>query len=164
MGERTEALARRIEHGARHLLAAAEGFSDAAWRTPCAGENRTVGVLVHHVASAYPAEVRFITAVAAGQPMSEVTWAMVDQGNARPAALHAECDQAQTLELLRRNSAAAAAAIRALDDTALERTASTPLHWQAPLTVQYLIEQHPIAHPYIHLESIRAALGPSPGP
>ena len=32
------------------------------------------------------------------------------------------------------------------------------LAWNAPMTVQNFIENHPIAHPYSHLESIRTAL------
>ena len=58
--------------------------------------------------------------------------------------------------------AEAAATIRALDDAQLDRVAPTAVHWGAPLSVQYVIEQHPIAHPYIHLESIRAALDARP--
>ncbi len=47
----------------------------------------------------------------------------------------------------------------ALTDEQLDRVAPTDLHWGAPLTVQFFVEHHPIAHPYIHLESIRTALG-----
>src|SRR5207248_8386327 len=49
--------------------------------------------------------------------------------------------------------------VRGLSDEQLDRVAPTALHWQAPLTVQFFIEHHPIAHPHIHLESIRTALG-----
>ena len=159
MGKRAAALAERIEQGARHLLAAAAAFSAADWRTACPDDGRTVGVLVHHVASAYPVEVELITTALTGGPLVEITSAEVARLNAEHAGANAGCDKAETLALLRRNSAAAAAVVRGLDDEQLDRTAPTVLHLAAPLTVQYLIEQHPIAHPYIHLESIRTALG-----
>jgi hypothetical protein len=163
MGTRAERLADRIEQGARDLLAAVEGLSEEAWRTVCPGDGRAVGVLVHHVASAYPAEAGLIATLASGGAVPGLTWAVVDRLNAQHAAAHAGVGQAETLDLLLRASAEAAATIRALDDAQLDRVAPTAVHWGAPLTVQYVIEQHPVAHPYIHLESIRAALEARPG-
>jgi hypothetical protein len=52
-----------------------------------------------------------------------------------------------------------AAVVRGLSDEQLDRAAPADLHWGAPLTVQFFIEHHSIAHPFMHLESIRAALG-----
>ncbi len=163
MGRRAEALAARIEQGARDLEAAAASFSEAAWRTECAGEGRTVGVLVHHVAAAYPLEAQLITTLAAGGELPGLGWEAVHQGNAEHASVNAGVGKDEALDLLRQNSAEAATAIRELSDEQLDRTARTALHWEAPLTIQFLIEQHPIAHPYIHLESIRAALRPATG-
>jgi hypothetical protein len=52
---RAESLADRIEKGATGLAAFAEGISEEEWRMPVsASDCRTVGVIVHHVASAYP--------------------------------------------------------------------------------------------------------------
>ena len=38
-------------------------------------------------------------------------------------------------------------AVRRLSDDQLDHVAATELHWQAPLTVQFIIEQHPADHP-----------------
>lgn len=159
MGARAESLATRIEQGARALADAAEGFSADEWATESAAEGRSVGVLVHHVAAAYEAEAGLIGALTGGQDVSGVTWAAIDRMNAEHARATAGGTKAEALDLLRRNSAAAAALVRGLDDAQLDRVAPTALHWGAPLTVQFFVEQHPIAHPHIHLESIRAALG-----
>ena len=68
MGRRAELLANRIAVGASGLAAFAEGLSDAEWRTPMsAKDGRTVGVIVHHVASMYPIEVGLARAVASGK-------------------------------------------------------------------------------------------------
>ena len=66
MGKRAEALATRVEQGARELIAFVEGCSDAEWQTYVPDEDRTVGVLVHHVASAYPVELDVIKTLASG--------------------------------------------------------------------------------------------------
>ncbi len=161
MSQRAEALADRVEQGARELIAAVEAMSDENWGTDCPGEQRSVGTLVHHVGAAYLAERDLVLALATGQDMSSLTWEMVDQGNAQHAGEHAHCTKEEALDLIRRSSASAAEAIRGLSDEQLDRTVRLRLHWEAPLSVQYVIEQHPVAHPYIHLESIRAALSPA---
>lgn len=163
MGTRAERLAGRIEGGARDLAAAVAGLSEAEWRATCPDDGRSVGVLVHHVASAYAAELGVIATLASGGSLPGLNEAVVDRLNAEHAAAHAGADMAVTLDLLGCASAEVASVIRALDDAQLDRAAATALHWDAPLTVQYLIEQHPVAHPYIHLESIRAALGARSG-
>ena len=78
--------------------------------------------------------------------------------NARHAEEHDEVTKAAALELLRRNSAAAAAAIRALSDEELDRAATVSLYADAPLTCQFVLEDHAVRHSYHHLARIRAAL------
>ena len=59
---------------------------------------------------------------------------------------------------LQRNSDAAAAAIRALSDDQLERAAGISLNADAPLTCQFMLEDHAVRHSYHHLAKIRGAL------
>src|SRR5215472_1004054 len=83
---RAEALAARIEEGAAGLAAFAEGLSDAEWRTPVSTrDRRSVGVVVHHVASMYPIEINVARAIASGRSVSDVTWEVVAQLNAKHA-------------------------------------------------------------------------------
>jgi len=54
VGRRAKLLADRIEEGAAGLAAFAEGLSEMDWKTPVSGSDyRQVGVVVHHVGSAY---------------------------------------------------------------------------------------------------------------
>src|SRR5215470_2897625 len=115
MGTRAEGLAARVEQGTQALAAFAEGLSNEAWRTVC-DDGRTVGVLVHHVASQLIGETDVMKQMAAGKAFTGVTWAMVDEGNAAHAKANASCSQQEAAELLRRNGALAADAIRALSD------------------------------------------------
>lgn len=159
MSARADALAARVEEGADQLAGYVESCSEAEWRTVCPSEQRSVGVLVHHVANMYPIEVQLVQTLASGKPIAGVSWDDVDGINARHAEEHAKSGKEETLALLRGNAAAAAAAIRALSDAELDQAASISLNADAPLTAQYFIEQHPLGHPYSHLASIRAALG-----
>ena len=62
------------------------------------------------------------------------------------------------LDLLRHNSAAAGAAIRALSDAELDQAAPVSLNSDAPLTCQFMLEDHAVRHSYHHLAAIRGAL------
>ena len=84
---------------------------------------------------------------------------MVNRINAEHAQAHGECSQQEALDLLRRNSALVVNAVRELTDEELDRAAPVSLPWNAPLTTQYFIEDHPLGHAYQHLASIQAALG-----
>jgi hypothetical protein len=133
--------------------------SEADWRTYCPNEDRTVGVLVHHVASVLPAELDLVKTVASGQPITGLTVEIVDEMNAGHAREHANCGKEETLGLLPRNSALLVSAIRELSDAELDQAAPVSLHWDAPLTGQFFPEGHPLGHAYQHLASIRAAIG-----
>jgi hypothetical protein len=162
MGRRAESLADRIEEGAAKLAAFAEGLSDAEWRTPVSGagkDRRPVGVLVHHVASMYPIEIDVVRAVASGKAVTDVTWDAVAGINAKHATDNAGVTKAAALELLRRNSREAAAAVRALTDDELDRAAPFSLSYEAPVTSQFVIEDHPLRHAWHHLARIRQTLG-----
>jgi len=51
---------------------------------------------------------------------------------------------------------AAAAAIRALTDEQLSKAATVSLYSDAPLTCQFVIEDHAVRHSYHHLAWLRA--------
>jgi hypothetical protein len=157
MGTRADALAARVEQGTEALAAFGEGLSNNDWQTIC-DDGRPVGVLIHHVASQLIGEADVMKQMAAGNAFQGVSWAMVDEGNAAHAHTHASCNQQEAAELLRRNGALAAEAIRALDDEQLDLATPNSLHANAPVTTQFWIENHPLAHAYRHLASIRAAL------
>ena len=159
-GRRAELLADRIEEGAGGLAAFAESLSEKEWRTPVSStDHRTVGVIVHHVASVYPIEIDLARAIARGNAVTDVTWEVVAQLNAKHANEQDGVTKAATLELLRRNSREAAAAVRAFADEELDRAAPFSLSFGAPVTAQFVIEDHALRHSWHHLARIRTALG-----
>ena len=66
MSKRTDALADRLEQGARALAAFAGALTEAEWRTRVPKDGRKVGVIVHHVATVYPLEIQLARAIAGG--------------------------------------------------------------------------------------------------
>jgi len=157
---RAEALAQRLEEGARALAAFATTLTDAEWRTPFGTtDKRKIGVIVHHVASIYPLEIQLAQVLATGKPITGVTWDAVAEVNAGHAKENDNPTKEAALELLARNSAAAAAAIRALSDADLAEAAPVSLYGDAPLTCQFFLEDHAVRHSYHHLSKIRKALG-----
>lgn len=159
MGRRAEALAERIVQGADALATLVDGLSDAEWRRPVPPDGRSIGVMVHHVASVYPIEVELALKLGAGEPIAGVTWGVISDMNAKHAHEHADVNKQDTLALLRANSRAAAAAVRAMSDEQLDRAAPVSLNADAPLTAQFFIEDHALRHSFHHAAKIRAALG-----
>jgi hypothetical protein len=155
---RANALADRLERGARALADFAGALTDTEWQTPLPKDGRPVGVVVHHVASVYPVEIQLALTLAGGQAVTGVTMDDVHAMNARHAAEFAGVSKEAALDLLRRNSAAAANAIRSLSDEALDRAATASLYSDAPITCQFMLEDHAVRHCYHHLAKIRGAL------
>jgi len=155
---RANALADRLEQGARMLADVATALTEAEWQTRIPRDGRKVGVVVHHVASIYPLEIQLAQVLASGQPVTGVTMDDVHAGNAAHAIENHAVTKEAAVELLRRNSAAAAAAIRALSDEELDRAAPASLYSNAPITCQLMLEDHAVRHSYHHLARIRAAL------
>ena len=156
--QRAHDLASRLEQGASALASFAAGLTPHDWAIKLPHDGRSIGVVVHHVANIYPLEIQLAQAIAAGTPIEGVTWAEVDRINAAHAAEFAGVSKEAALDLLRRNSAAAAAAIRALSDPELDRAVTVSLYGDAPLTCQFFLEDHAVRHSYHHLARIRRAM------
>jgi SAM-dependent methyltransferase len=157
---RAALLADRIEQGAAGLAAFAETLLEAEWSTPVSEtDRRSIGVIVNHVASMYPIEIDVARAVASGKAVTDVSWDAVAQINAQNAQENAAVTKTAALELLRKNSHEAAAAVRALTDDELDQAAPFSLSFGAPMTTQFVIEDHALRHSWHHLAKIKKALG-----
>jgi hypothetical protein len=158
MSHRSEAFAVRLEAGAAALAAFASALSAAEWQMRLPKDGRKVCVVVHHVATMYPLEIQLANLLAAGQPVTDVTWDAVATINREHARENHGITKEAALALLQANSAAAAAAIRAFTDEQLDRAAHVSLNSDAPLTCQFMLEDHAVRHSYHHLARIRGAV------
>jgi hypothetical protein len=158
MTQRSNALAERLDQGAQALAGLASELTEEEWQARLPKDGRKIGVVVHHVASMYPLEIQLAQKLAAGSPIAGVTWDAIHEINALHAKENDAVTRDEALELLHRNSSAAAEAIRGLSDQELDRAAPISLNADAPLTCQFFLEDHPVRHSYHHLAVIRAAL------
>jgi hypothetical protein len=151
---RANALADRLEQGARALAAFASGLSDEQWQTRVPKDGRKVGVTVHHVASVL-IEIQ-PRAVLAGGIRSRRAW---DASTMKPGT-----PKRTTPSRKRRRWICSSATARqprrqsALSDEALDRAAPASLYSEAPITCQFMLEDHAVRHSYHHLARLRAAL------
>jgi len=160
MSRRAELLAERIEKGAAGLAAFAESLSDAEWNRPLSdgSDRRPIGVIVNHVAFVYPIEVDAARGIASGKEVG-VSWEDIAQLNAKHASDNARASKADTIALLRSNARAAAEAVRQMTDEQLDTAAPFGLSYGAPVTAQFVIEDHALRHSWHHLAKIRKSLG-----
>src|SRR3954453_20711421 len=95
MNNRSEDFGSRLELGAEALGPFAATPTKTDWQTRVPNDGRTIGVVAHHVASMYPIEMQLVRLLAAGQPITEVTWdgiQAINRGNAKenePVTKHA---------------------------------------------------------------------------
>jgi hypothetical protein len=159
MSQRSEALATRLEAGAAALAAYANGLTAAEWQMRVPHDGRKVGVVVHHVANVYPIEIQLAQKLGAGEAVSGVSWDDIAKMNAGHAKDHDGITKEDAVALLKKNSAAAAASVRAMTDEQLDSAAPLSLNSDAPLTCQFMLEDHAVRHSYHHLAGIKRAVG-----
>jgi hypothetical protein len=103
-------------------------------------------------------EIDLAQTVAGGAAVTGVTSEVINHMNAGHAKQNRDVTKEEALTLLQRNSAAAAAAIRNLTDDDLDRAAPVSLYSDAPLTCQFVLEDHAVRHSYHHHAVILGAL------
>jgi hypothetical protein len=90
------------------------------------------------------------------EELPEAAYCYQPEDNAKHAREQESCDRAETIALLRRNSAEAARALRGLSDEQLARRGTWGLDGE--VTAEQVIELHMIDHVQEHLANIEAAI------
>ena len=157
MGKRSNVIADRLEQGAQALESLANGLTPAQWQMRVK-DGRKIGVVVHHVANMYPLEIQLAQGLSMGKPIAGVTWDDVHVMNAAHAKEFDGVTKEEAIALLRKNSKDAATAIRALSDADLDNGSTISLNSDAPLTCQFMLEDHAMRHSFHHAAAIRKAI------
>jgi hypothetical protein len=157
MRAKGEVLAKQFETKVREAMATLEKLSDGDWKKVTEAEKWPVGVTAHHLAGALEPVSKMVKAVATGQSR-EIPSAMIDEMNARHAKEQANCTKAETIELLRKGSAAAAEVIRGLSDDQLAKSGIV-ISGVPPMTAEQLIMVGLLDHIDGHLGSMRKTIG-----
>ena len=158
MGAKGEALAKQFEAKVQEATGVLEQLSEADWKKTTSAEKWTVGVVAHHVARAHEGISGIIKTVAAGQSMPNFTMTMLDDMNAKHAQEFAGCTKAETVDLHKKNAAAAAAVVRGLSDADLARS-GTVLTGMPAMTAEQIVTNILINHIDDHFGSIRKTVG-----
>jgi hypothetical protein len=158
MGARNEAHAKQFEAKVKEAVSVLEKLSDADWKKVTEAEKWTVGVTAHHLASALEPVAGIVTAIVSGQSQGNFTRAMLDEMNARHAQEYADCTKAETIALLKRGAAAAAAVVRGLPDEQLAKSGIVFTD-APPMTAEQVITSGLITHIDTHFGSIRKTVG-----
>jgi hypothetical protein len=154
MGARSEALAKQFEAKAEEAVAVIEQLSAADWTQVTEAEHWTVGVTAHYLAGALEPVAGLVSTMASGQSRGPFTRAMLDEMNARHAQEHAHCTQAETIALVKRGAAAAAAVVRGLHDEQLAKR-GTVFTDAPPMPMEQCITGCLIGHIEAHVGSLR---------
>ena len=79
MNHRAEALATRLEAGARALAEFTRSLTETEWQTRVPRDGRTIGAVVYYAAKMYPIEIQFAQLLAVGQrvPKSARHWKLL---------------------------------------------------------------------------------------
>jgi hypothetical protein len=151
-------LADRILEGAKQMAEYTSNLSAKQWNSPVLGDGRSIGVVVHHVASVYPVEVELASVLAAGNPITGATKEVIDQMNAEHSKENKNVSQVETIALLKKNSETAAEIVRGFSGDELRNSNQVSLYANAPLTCQFFIEDHALRHSFHHLAKIKESL------
>jgi hypothetical protein len=157
VGEPAQALVSRFQDFVDAFGAYVGGLSEAQWQTLVPNEGRTVGVVAHHVASAFVGAAQGAFMLSLGRSIT-VTTESIDQGNARHAEQNAAVTKQDVLALLRKNSTAAAAVIARLSDAQLEKSGTVVQYGGKTMTAGEFAERAMIGHLQDHWTTLRVTL------
>lgn len=160
MGHRAAELADQFETVHREVVEFCEALSSSDWETFVPNEERTVGVLMQHIAFGYTAEAALIDAIVRNQPLPQIynDRAILNEVNARDAVDLLAGTKDDALKALDRHARRTARFLRQISDDDLAKAESIGLFGGARWTVEELISRIVLGHPRSHLTSIREAL------
>lgn len=151
-------LAQKFEQANATVIASIESCGDAEWQAKSGEEGWTAAALAHHIAGGHSGISALVTGVGGGGFEVPITPEQLDTQNLAHAAEFASVDKAAVLELARETGEAAAAALRAMNETQLGETAE---FFGQTMTAAQVAENILIGHALGHLESFKATTGQS---
>jgi hypothetical protein len=149
----------QVEEATAVVTAVVEGCSEGDWVTAVAEEGRTVGVVLHHIAYAYPFVVDWACKLTQGEGAPAVSYDDIHAINHQHAEAQADVDPAATLALLKSNAQAAQAQIGQLSDADLQVSAPFALIGGQPISVQQMVQWFLVNHAHNHIAAIHKTIG-----
>ena len=154
INQQAQTLQAQFENFQQDLLTSVAGCTDEDWGKVTAAEQWPVGVLTRHIGAAHYPIIELAELIVTGQPLPEITWDMINQGNAQHATEHANCTRSEVLHFLKEQGEKVSNYLAGLTDDELNRRAYVGL-FEAELRAYDLIEQVVVVIAQGHLESAR---------
>jgi hypothetical protein len=120
--DRAAALADDFSAANAEAMDFVRGCTAAEWTVTVSGEGWPVGVVLHHIAVGHGQGVRWLHDMASGEGVTD-TAESIDRENATHAVRMKAVGPDETMALLAQNGTRLEAALRALSDDELDRTA-----------------------------------------
>ncbi|WP_420642373.1 DinB family protein [Candidatus Leptofilum sp.] len=149
----------QVEEATAATTAVIEKCSEVDWKTAVPEEERTVGVVLHHIAFTIPFVVEWACNLAKGEGAPAVGYDDIHGLNHQHAVDQANVDKATTLALLQTHAQAAQEQLGQLTDADLQIAALFPLIGGQEITAQQMVQWFLINHAHNHLEAIHNTIG-----
>ncbi len=157
-----EQLISQIDKATEATAELIKACTNEKWQMIVSDEERSVGVVCHHIAYAYPFVVDWALKLARREGVPAVTYDDVHALNHQHAEAQAGVDPDAALALLATNAAAARDQLGQLSDSDLQTAAPFPLIGGQPISVQQMVQWFLINHAHNHLEAIHNSIGGNP--
>lgn len=154
-----EQLLAQVEEATAVVTAVIEKCSEKDWGTAVPEEERTVGVVLHHIAYAIPLVVEWACNLAKGEGAPAISLDDIHAFNHQHADAQANVDSATTLTLLQTNAQAAQTQLGQLTDFDLQVAANFPLMGDQDITAQQMVQWFLVNHAHNHLAAIHTTIG-----
>lgn len=155
---RVQKLLTRFDSFQSELLSFVETCSDEDWQKVTAAEKWPVGVVARHIGAGHYGFVGWVQLILADQPLPEITMKMIHQMNDQHAIEHANCTQADVLQLLQKQGEKVRSLISGLSDEELDKTTHFKV-FKVDMSVEQAIKNVIIRVSKGHFESMNAAVG-----
>lgn len=155
MGDRAQRLAAKFDQAHNDLVQTVESIPDDKWQLTCLNDERPVGVVAHHIGTAYAYTFEAAELAGTGQPVPPMSLEMTKAMNAEHAIQHGTCSKADALKVLRENGEHVRNGISAMSDEQLDRKLNFPLVGENDVTVEHVIDRLVIGHIGMHLPYIK---------
>ncbi len=149
----------QVEEAVAATTAVIQKCSEEAWGTAVPEEERTVGVVLHHIAYAIPFVVEWASNLAQGEGAPAISYDDIHGMNHQHAEAQANVGKATTLALLQSNAQAAQAQLSQLTDADLQVSATFPLIGGQAISTQQMVQWFLVNHAHNHLEVIHNTIG-----
>ena len=156
--QRAQKLLTGFENLHEELLLFVETCVDEDWQKVTSAEKWPVSIVARHIGGAHYGVIEWVKLMMAAQPLPPVTMDMVDEMNAKQAKEHANCTQAEVLQLLQKEGEKVVSVISGLSDEELDRSAYLKM-LNIEITVEALIKNVIIRISQGHFESMKATVG-----